>query len=604
MMNWKKTASLTLVVVFALLVGVGCDKAPTVPDKPTGPDTTYVGVRTTYTTVATASGEIKYAFDWGDKTDTSGATASGTVYSANHTWTTAGTVNVKAMALLSKSTAKASAWSEARSVVVLPNDAPIIDSIRGPASGYAASETDVQVRVWAHDAEGDSVRIYVQWKSTKTDSSAVLLGSPAQDSFIYSYTDTGTVWIKAWAKDKKSATSASDSIQLVVGQAGGVVWYWWNDEQSPLTTSPIVFFDGTDTVVGSGCEDDYYYYTIKANSRRFGTQVNRRQPKYAIEDYYFAGHAAFCSQTNHVIVGSDEGELYGLTATLGKDWNWPDSSLEGLTDNQFGPAAIYQNKIYAPREDDRAMYGFVDNGASVTLTYGPYVLSSTIMDGPVIDASGNIIFGTDSGYLYALNPQINTVLWRLSLQPTGEVYGPVIGADGTIYCGADQQMLVAVNPATPEVKWTYPLSGVGMRPVVGASAVYIGTDRNILYAVDFNGGLVWQKTLGDQITTAPILVTGGYMYVQTDNEMLYCLAQSDGSQIWSLDCSSVLPTSAPNPRPMGINDFTPSPTITGRGNIIVVGERATYCVKGYPDKLLDATVAWPKWMKNVYNTGK
>ena len=603
-MNWKRTASLALVVCFAALVGVGCDKAPTVPDKPTGPDTTYVGVRTTYTTVATAAGEIKYAFDWGDKIDTSGATASGTVYSANHTWTTAGTVNVKAMALLSKSTGKASAWSEAKSVVVLPNDAPIIDSIRGPVSGYAAKETDIQVRVWAHDPEGDSLLVYVQWKTSKTDSSASLLGSPARDSFFYSYSDTGTVWIKAWAKDKKSATSAVDSFKVVIGEAGGVVWYWWNADQSPLTTTPVVFFDGTDTVVGSGCEDDYFFYTIKVNSRRFGTEANSRQPKYASDDYYFAGHAAFCSQTNHVIVSSDEGEIYGLSATLGHDWQWPDSSVNGLTDNQFGPVAISQNKIFAPREDDRALYGFVDNGTSVALAYGPLAFNSTIMDGPVLDASNDVIFGTDSGFLYLVAPPYNSATWRLSLQSTGEVYGPVIGADGTIYCGTDQQNLVAVNPTTQQIQWTYALSGVGMRPVVGATAVYIGTDRNVLYAINFNGGLVWQKTLGDQITTAPILVTGGYMYVQTDNEMLYCLAQSDGSQIWSLDCSSVLPTSAPNPRPMGVNDFTPSPTITGRGNVIVVGERATYCVKGYPDKVLDTSVAWPKWMKDVYNTGK
>jgi len=602
-MNWKKTVSLALAVCFAALVGVGCDKAPTVPDKPTGPDTTYVGVRTTYTTVATAAGEIKYAFDWGDAVDTSGAIASGTNYGASHTWTTAGTVDVKAMALLSKSTGKASAWSEAKSVVVLPNDAPIIDSIRGPASGYGSIESDIEVRVWAHDAEGDSVRIFLEWAANKKDSSATLVGSPAADSFFISYADTGTFWIKAWAMDKKSATSASDSISINIGEAGGIVWYWWNADQSPLTTTPVVFFDGTDTVVGSGCEDDYFFYTIKVNSRRFGSKSNDRQPKYASDDYYFAGHAAFCSQTNHVIVSSDEGELYGLTPTLGKDWNWPDSSLEGVTDNQFGPAAIYQNKILAPREDDHALYYFVDIGTAAQIQ-SILSLTSTIMDGPVLDASNNAIFGTDSGYLYLVPPPYNAYSWRLAIQPTGEIYGPVIGADGTIYCGADQQNLVAINPATPEIKWTYALSGVGLRPVVGASAVYIGTDRNILYAINFSGGLVWQKTLGDQITTAPVLVTGGYMYVQTDNEMLYCLSQVDGSTIWSLDCSTALPRSMPGPQPMGINDFTPSPTITGRGNIIVVGERATYCVKGYPDKLLDTGAAWPKWMKDVYNTGK
>ena len=603
MMNWKKTASLALVVCFIALVNVGCDKAPTVPDNPTGPDTTYVGLSTTYRTVATAAGEIRYAFDWGDAVDTGGATASDTVYSANHTWTTAGIVNVRAMALLSKNTGKASAWSEARSVVILPNDAPIIDSIRGPASGYGSIQSDTKVRVWAHDSEGDSVRIFIQWATGEKDSSTLLLGSPARDSFFKSYWDTGTVWVKAWAEDGKSATSASDSIKLVIGEAGGIVWYWWNEDQGPLTTSPIVIFNGEDTVIGSGCEDDYGYCTIKTNCRGFGERVAWREPQPGLDCYEFSGHSAFCAQTNHIIVGSDDGELYGLTPGLHMGWHWPDSSPMGLTENEFGAAAIYQNKIYAPRHDDRAIYYLVDYGPSVVLAGGPYELGTTIVDGPVIDASGNVIFGTDSGFLYAMNDRIDTVLWRIRILSTGKVYGPVIGADGTIYCGTDQQGLVAVNPATAEVKWTYALSGVGMRPVVSGSAVYIGTDRNILYAIDFDGNLIWQKALSDQITTAPVLVMGGYMYVQTDNDMLYCLAQSDGSTIWSLDCSNVLPPSMPGPRRMGINDFTPSPTITGRGNIIVLGVRATYCVKGYPDRPLDADAPWPKWMKNVHNTG-
>jgi len=36
----------------------------------------------------------------------------------------------------------------------------------------------------------------------------------------------------------------------------------------------------------------------------------------------------------------------------------------------------------------------------------------------------------------------------------------------------------------------------------------------------------------------------------------------------------------------------------------VVGSDALYCVAGYTDGLLATSEAWPKWQKNLYNSGK
>lgn len=611
-MNQNKTAGLVGIAIgLTLLVVVGCDKPPTVPAKPTGPDTTWTGVNTTYTTVATASGEIQYVFDWGDgKIDTSGAVESGTQYGGRHVWNVAGTYQIKAMALLAKNTAKASDWSEAKSVVVIQNDAPIIESIWTLESRYTSKEAELPVRAWARDPNGDSLRIYVQWKSNKTDSSATWLPSPGTDSLTYAYTDTGTVWIKVYAKDKKGAVSNPESVSVRIGEAGGVIWYWWNADGWPLVTTPVLYFDGTDTVVGASCEDDFYFYTLKVNSRRFADRAGRIQTKYvSTEESWFSGHAAYLESYGHIIIGSDEGELYFLKgAGPSRKWNWPDSGVNSLTYDEFGPACISGNKIYVGREESTgAIYYFLDRGdnESPVVAGGPYYLGSSVVDAPIVDNTGNVYFGTDSGYLYKMNDLINTVIWRLQFPGAREVYGPILGNDGTIYCANDARRIYSINPTTnpPTVNWSYTLDGTGTRPVLG-QYLFIGTDIGTLYALTTSGSLVWRRTLTDAISTAPIIVTGGLLYVQTDDDKLHCIRQDNGVVEWTCDCAAVLPSSAPRARRLSNADITPSPTITGRGNIIVLGEQATYCVKGYPDKLLDANAAWPKWMKNVYNTGK
>jgi outer membrane protein assembly factor BamB len=374
-------------------------------------------------------------------------------------------------------------------------------------------------------------------------------------------------------------------------------------------TTPVLYFNGTDTVVGASCEDDFYFYTLKVNSRRFATRADRVQTKYAAtEETWFSGHAAYCEQTGHIVIGSDEGELYTLKgADLSRKWNWPDSSANGYTGDEFGPACISGNKIYCGRDEGQgAIYYFLDpgDGQIPQLAGGPYRLTSAVVDAPIVDSSGNVIFGTDSGYLYSLPGRINTFNWRLPFPGARDVYSPVL-ANGTVYCASDLRKLYSIDPSTnpPNVNWGYTLDGVGMRIAVG-QYIFIGTDAGTLYAINTSGQLVWTRTLSDAISTTPILTTGGLMYVQTDDDQLHCLSQTDGTIQWSCDCASVLPAGAPRGRRFGNADVIPSPTITGRGNIIVVGEQATYCVKGYPDKLLDASAAWPKWMKNVYNTGR
>jgi outer membrane protein assembly factor BamB len=152
---------------------------------------------------------------------------------------------------------------------------------------------------------------------------------------------------------------------------------------------------------------------------------------------------------------------------------------------------------------------------------------------------------------------------------------------------------------------------VGARPALGQSALFVGTDMGTVYSINpQTGNINWQRSLvrGYSFNTTPIVAANGYLYIQSDNDVLYCLKQADGADWWVCDCNSFLPShgrsgNSPRPRKLGLLDYDPNPSITSTGDIIVVGQNALFCVAGYPQSPLDPLAPWPKWQRDLHNTG-
>jgi len=604
-MNWRRTAATAILAAVVLIGLVGCPKKPpATPGAPVGPGSAVMGVAAAYKVATTAKGSIKYAMDWGDgKIDTtSQAYASAESASVSHTWTDSAHLSIRVMAILDADATKASDWSAGTAVVVAYNGAPVIDTLLGPA--YTAKGISARYTVVAQDPESDSVKVKMKWGDGK-DSTTAFFKSPCTLELTHVFTKVETVQVQAFGIDTKGATGAAKSMGTRVGPAGAVMTYWQNDpdEQASLTTSPVLVSDGSQDCIWAGCEDDGRFYGISVSDLH--TRHSGRT-KFGIDpgDYVFWGHPAYCAVTAHFIVGSDEGMLYSLKmSSLGADWRWPDWNNEDSADqSEWGAAAIFNNKLYVSHDDD-SIFCFIDNGGTVTRR-SAYGVNASIVDAPVIDGSGNVLFGTDSGYLYKMQPDLVQPVWRAHLLNNGEIYGPVLDADGTIYCTSDSG-LYAINPVNDSVNWMLPLNGEGTRPVVGSDGIYVGTSNGWFYKVSKAAGTtIWQKQLGTyEFATSPIIAANGYVYAQNDLDVLYCIKQADGDTVWVCNCPDALPL-ARRARTMQITDYPPNPTITADGNIIVVGTDAVYLVKGYPEGPLDPGAPWPKWQKNLLNTGK
>jgi len=358
--------------------------------------------------------------------------------------------------------------------------APVVDS--AVVAPYCLDFDSVRLTVCAHDPDGDSVRLHVWW-GDNSDTVTDLYASPCNAELKHGYSDAsgGTVIVAALDMNN---ISIPETTTVPVEPFGIVQWYWWSSDPEhsgePLTTSPVIASDGSEERLFSGDEGDYNFYSIRTGDGRSEKKTTTRWP-----ENDFTGHPGFCAATNHIIAGSDEGELYALKLDgLVRDWRWPGKpSEESLTGIEWGAPAFNGNKIYIGHNDD-SLFCFLDYGLQATRV-AAYACNASVIDAPIVDASGNVVFGTDSGYLVKIDANLVSPIWRSKLLRNGEVRSPILGGDGTIYCASDSFRLYAIDPATGNVKsgWPLTLGGDVFRPVLGQSAIFAGSSFGLAYSI-------------------------------------------------------------------------------------------------------------------------
>ena len=596
---------------FAVLAFIGgCERSlhaviVSAPTQVAAGDTAVIEVTTDWHYSAPESPSIQYIIDWGeDSAETSSRYPARETVALRHFWRRAGVyhLSVEPDRYSGQDENGQSVpinWTgpDETDITVIGGNEPLIDSFFGPA--YAAVGESAQFSVIAHDPNGDSLKMTVQWGDS-TETTTDLTPSPCTVSITHAYQAVDTVWVKVWATDAKGVESAIDSAYLRVGSAGAVIAYWRSaaGEGWSLSTSPVIVSDGASDCMWAGCNGNYTFYGISLTG--MGTQYHRTT---LYPEYAFNSHPAYCAATDHIIVGSEEGFLYALNVPdLSMAWTYPEtSSVETLPWTDWGAAAINGNKLYVGHERDSLFY-FTDQGATVTRV-AAYAMTGHVVDAPAVDAAGNVHIGTDSGYLYKFDGNLN-LIWRVQLLANGPVHGPVIDADGTIYCATGWNELRALNPADGSVKWTAGMNGDIPRPAVGTDGIYVGTSFQRFCKLDkATGTELWEKqSQGAEFPTTPIVAANGCVYVQDDLDLLYCFKQSNGDTLWVCNCPSYLPGGG-RTRATQLTDYAPSPTITRDGNIVVVGADAVYLVKGHAEGPLDPSAPWPKWQHDLYNTG-
>jgi hypothetical protein len=219
-----RTLAFFLLVAALALLGTGADCGglpgiPRDPMPPAGPDSTWAGAPTVYNVVTTIDTyAIRYVVDWGSVSDTTDSSyASGETAAVAHAWDAPGTVSIRVQAFNAAFPERASNWSLVKSVNVIPDGLPVIDTFYGPPVAVRGVETFFSV--FAHDPDGDSIRAVIDWG----DSTGTTTGfSPSPCSMVVSHTfwqvETATVVITV--QDYRGAPSLPETSYVPVGTGG------------------------------------------------------------------------------------------------------------------------------------------------------------------------------------------------------------------------------------------------------------------------------------------------------------------------------------------------------------------------------------------------
>jgi outer membrane protein assembly factor BamB len=578
-----------------------------------GPQSTYQGAPTAFRfTLVNGSGNIDFVVDWGDGTsDTLWDYFPGDTVSTLHTWSDTGSYSVKAMAILAEDNHTYSDWSPPHEVEILPNGVP---SAGFDAPAGASIHHETEFLVWGVDPDSEDVSFQMVFGDDTSDW-ADFVGTGETTTVIHEFkTADETLEVRARAKDNHGTIGPwSDPATVITTDAGGMLWWWVTPNEDSvgwfITATVVVEYNGTEYVY-FGAEDEYGYCRIygvdvTAGKRRFsGTCLFPE-----IECGVWSNHPAYNENTGHIVISHDDGELYAFDRELSRVWTFPGAtSPEHLTFTDWGQCCIADNNIYIPNID--TVIRGSDTIPDVTKFYkiadGPerpvdppfaVIGRQVVMGAPVADASGNVFFVTDSGYLYKLDSDLGEQ-WRIRPGNSTRLYGPVIGHAGTIICGDGDGQVCAVDPDNGSMLWTKMLPDVGeMYIVVGQSGVFVAAANGHVYSLSPGSGAIqWSRhvSTASSFFAHPILTRNGYMFAVDDNTKLFCLEQATGNKVWDIACSDYHP---------GGPGMAQSLAILPNGDVIIVGEDALFCVSGYSDGPLDIEAPWPKWQHDLHNTG-
>jgi outer membrane protein assembly factor BamB len=230
-----------------------------------------------------------------------------------------------------------------------------------------------------------------------------------------------------------------------------------------------------------------------------------------------------------IYLGSLDGNLYVLDGDGVEKWRATYGQVPGV------PALSEEGLIYvgvtSPLEE--MFYVFYRDG-SMAWTY--HLEGHIVESSPVVGPDGTI-------YLAASNPQTGggqvialdadgTEAWRFDAGSRIDT-SPALGADGTLYIGAQNGILYALN-ADGTLQWQSSLGSVDSSAAIGGDGtIYLGTGAGYLALNPADGSQVWAFAPVDgQADSTPALGAGGRVYLTSNSNELYAL-NPDGTVAWT-----------------------------------------------------------------------
>ncbi len=215
-----------------------------------------------------------------------------------------------------------------------------------------------------------------------------------------------------------------------------------------------------------------------------------------------------------VYVGCLNGKMYAVNEDGSLKWSYQTGGRIGSSPS----LSAYGNTVYFGSEDG---YLYALNTSDGTLDW-KYKTSGAIVSSPAIDENGTIYFGCLDGYVYAVKED-GKLLWKFD---TGGRIGssPSI-SENTLYVGNEKGYLYAIDTTTGNIVWSYKTGGYIMSsPAVDSDGtIYVGSADGYLYAINSSGKLQWRYPTGDVVGSSPAIGKDGEIYFGSNSGYVYAI---------------------------------------------------------------------------------
>ncbi len=321
-------------------------------------------------------------------------------------------------------------------------------------------------------------------------------------------------------------------------------------------SSPVIDNDG---ILYIGARDTNLYAINPDGTERWRYDING-----------WCSDSPALAEDGTVYIGSWDHKLYAINPNGTLKWRF--TSPGGIDSSPtIGDDGTIFFGVLGPGFDDGQIVAVNPNGTEKWHTdAGDYVYGSA-----AIGFDGTVYISSNDRYLYALNPENGSVIWKYR---TGDVLSTVsIGDDGTIYGSCPDDYLYAFYP-NGTLRWRTQIDyGSYGTPAIGPDgAIYIGGDY--FYAVYPNGTMKWTYYGWEEHEYQ----VNAYGYVISSDGLIYFLANKgsgNGADLFVLNCDDGSLFYRRNIAPNGW--LWSQPIIGNDGTIYVGSEFQTDETEGY-----------------------
>jgi len=168
-----------------------------------------------------------------------------------------------------------------------------------------------------------------------------------------------------------------------------------------------------------------------------------------------------------------------------------------------------------------------------------YNTKSPIISSPAIDIDGNVFFGNNDGFIFALNSN-GELLWKFKTNGRIISSPAVVSSKNTVFVGSYDGYLYCLSRLDGKLLWKFKTDGpIVSDPAVtdDGNTVIFGSNDSYVYAVNISGKLLWKFKTSSEVRSGPVISPDKTIYIGSFDGYLYALSLN-GQLKWKFQSSS------------------------------------------------------------------